>query len=270
MWSRVISLALLVTLMACATPAGSPTPQPPAEAVRLTIYSDGAGCPGGCDAHVVFQPRHDGTRNAFAPGRTLLEHRADATGHPCGGSDRPDGGRPCVICFDDRDASCLLVTHRGAGPPAGRFDVTPAFLAQHCATPSLPDALRETCASYQQAVERLAARINCIVEPARAECAQLMTAAEAARALDAPRLAACRAAGGPAAYNATEPDPALHRTHGCSYFANQRNAAGLRLAPGACPAGSYVGRDGYDCCPGDPALAAIDPVECGIYFVEPG
>ncbi len=94
MWSRVLSLALLATLMACATPAGSPTPQPPAEAMRLTIYSDGAGCPGGCDAHVVFQPRHDGTRNAFAPGRTCWSTGPTRPAIPAAAATGPTAGAP--------------------------------------------------------------------------------------------------------------------------------------------------------------------------------
>ncbi len=262
-----LSFALLGILLACGSPRpGYGGPGPAAETMRLTAYSDGLSCPGGCDAHVVFHPRHDGTRYAFAPGQTLLANRATAIQHPCGGTGAPDGGRACVICFDESDASCLLVTHRGSGPPAGRFDVTAAFLVAHCDASTLPGPLAASCADFRLAEAALAARRNCIAEPTLAACQAVMRAAEADKAADLPRYAACLAAGGDAAYNARVTDPALHRAFDCAYFANQRNAAGRRLAPGACPAGSFVGQDGYDCCAGVAALDAIDPRECGLYY----
>jgi hypothetical protein len=261
-------LALLAWLAACAGHDRASDFAPPAEAMTVTAYGDGLSCPGGCDAHVVFAARHDGTRNAFAPGPTLLAWRDQAASHPCGGGPGPDAGRACVICFDDSDASCLLAMHRGNGPPAGRFDVTAAFLAEICPHTPLPPALAVACSNYRDAARRLSARHSCIADDSPGACRDLMEAARAAWADDQPRYAACLAAGSDAAYNASVTDSRLHRAYDCAYFANQRNAAGLRLAPGACPYGSFVGREGYDCCGGDPARDALDPRECGLFYVE--
>lgn len=265
-----LSLALLLCLIACARTTGD---RPallvePAQDMALTAYGDGQSCPGGCDSHVVFARQHDGTRNAFAPGPTFLAWRNEAALHPCGGGSGPNDGRPCVICFDDSDASCLVVMHRGSGPPAGRFDVTAAFLAETCPRGSLPATLERACADYRLAAASLAARHSCIADDSPAACQDLLEAARSAWGEDRPRYEACLAAGGDAAYNAGVSDSSLHRAHDCAYFANRRNAAGLRLAPGACPAGSFVGRDGYDCCGGDPARDAIDSRECGVFYIR--
>ncbi len=267
---HLCAFALFACLLACrgAAPGPDAIRAPPAEVMTVTAYGDGLSCPGGCDAHVVFARRHDGTRNAFAPGPTLLAWRDSAAAHPCGGGPGPSAGRPCVICFDDADASCLLTLHRGSGPPAGRFDVNATFLAETCPLVALPSAIQDLCAGYRQAVMTLAARHSCIADESQGACRNLMQAARAAWTEDRPRYEACLAAGGDAPYNAGMSDSSLHRAHDCAYFANRRNAAGLRLAPGACPAGSFVGRDGFDCCGGDPARDAIDPRECGLFYIR--
>src|SRR4051794_9429027 len=89
-----------------------------AKTIAATMYSDGRSCPGACDAHVVFQKRLNGTRNAFLP---PLANRADSGDHAC------VNGQSCMICFDQLDVSCITVMFRGSGPPDGKFDFTPAF-----------------------------------------------------------------------------------------------------------------------------------------------
>ena len=91
-----------------------------------TIYDDGLSCPGGCDAHVVFASRHNGTANPFAPGSSRTAPL------------RCTVGQPCTICFAAGGTDCLTVRYRGGGPRPGRFDFTPAFFDEQCGQPMLP------------------------------------------------------------------------------------------------------------------------------------
>lgn len=42
---------------------------------KITVYPDGASGPGGCDAHVVFKPKYNGTRAAFNPASSRTNPR---------------------------------------------------------------------------------------------------------------------------------------------------------------------------------------------------
>ena len=163
--------------------------------------------------------------------------------------------------------SCLITTYRGSGPPAGRFDVTPAFLKEWCRRDGLPSPLAEKCRSHMRAAERLAAKVNCIANPENSHCTVVMADAVAAKTEDAPRYGQCKQMG-EAAYNASLSDASLRRKHDCAYFRNRRHLTGnwLLLAPGACHKGYFVGKNGLDCCSADPVQAAIDPVECSPYY----
>ena len=108
---RGIILGIIALL--CATPAF-------AEDFQSTIYSDGASCPGNCDAHVVFHRSHNGTKFASLPSSPRSSPVACKV------------GEPCRICFDDRDSSCMDVLYRGNGPDKERFDFTPAFYEAAC------------------------------------------------------------------------------------------------------------------------------------------
>jgi len=208
-----------------------------------TIYGDGASCPGGCDAHVVFRSEYNGTRNAFAP---PLANRA--------APQRCVIGQPCMVCFDDTDASCIETTYRGAGPPAQRFDFTAAFFAAHCGAPNLPAALQRKCASFEATAARYLrdGGVYCVAQPEHPLCTQMIGTAQAARAADQPLYDACRP--NESAFNARQPDASTRRAHQCTYShaltggPNSRGVRWRRLMPAACPAGSYVGRDGLDCC----------------------
>src|SRR5947209_10477168 len=108
---------LFVILLACLSGAAMSgrIDAPAAVNMTPTVYDDGKSCPNGCDAHVVFHPRHNGTANAFDPSSSRAAPRECVV------------GQQCRICFSASDASCMLATYRGAGPPPGRFDFTPAF-----------------------------------------------------------------------------------------------------------------------------------------------
>lgn len=242
----------------------APAPAPAAAvAMKITLYDDGLACPGGCDAHVVFHPSHNGTLNAFAPPRA-----APTALQKC-----QPGGR-CMICFDADIANCMVATYRGSGPTRGRFDMTPALFEQGCGRPGLPAAFAAECARLSDAALRLGyeRRINCVAEPGLPLCSMMIAPRKAAQEQDATEREKCLRLG-QSAYNAQQADERLHRTHGCNYFLNQkgRNSAGetwFKLTPGACRPETYVGRDGLDCCSASVFAAAAFHPECRGFFVD--
>jgi hypothetical protein len=232
-----------------------------AAAMTITVYHDGEACPGGCDAHVVFAGQHNGTAAASDPASSRT---APA---PC------IRGQPCRICFAQSDASCLVTTYRGSGPPPNRFDVTPAFLAQHCPIATSPAQLRSFCAGLEASAAPLAGRVYCVATPDHPGCAAVIMRARAAFNDDRPRFEQCRAMG-EAAFNATQP-AARRRSNNCTYerTGTGQNSNGVtwrRLLPGACPAPGFVGRDGLDCCQPDlVASRAFGRYECAGFLLPP-
>jgi hypothetical protein len=230
--------------------------------MRATLYDDGLACPGNCDAHVVFAPSHNGTRNAFKP---PLANRANPT--PCA------VGEMCMICFDDTDSSCLEVLYRGAGPHRGAFDFTPAFYSKSCALRDLPAALREECDGLQSEVRRLGydRRTNCFATPSDPHCDGIIERAESQKASDTVEREACLRES-ENAYNARQTNTAKQRALNCNYERfgtggpNSKGKTWRRLLPGACRQGTYVGRDGLDCCSNNPLAAVALHPECSIYF----
>lgn len=68
--------------------------------------------------------------------------------------------------------------------------------------------------------------------------------------------------------------PAQQRTHGCAYemVGTGRNSQGRtwkRLLPAACRDGTFVGRDGLDCCSGNPFADGALGVECRHFYLDP-
>lgn len=259
--ARLTGLGLVLTGMLVLVSSCQRQPEP-AEIMRATMYDDGLACPGDCDAHVVFAPRHNGTRNAFR--------------RPLAGRSAPKDcivGEFCMICFDEPDGSCLSVLYRGSGPPEGTFDFTPAFFDEYCDRPVLPARLATTCRELEIAVIRLGydRHTNCFDLPSDENCAAILTEADRLKALDVSERLACLAEG-EAAYNARQTDRAMQRALDCNYerFASGGpNSAGVtwrRLLPGACREGSFVGRDGLDCCSGNLLAAAALHPECRRYF----
>ncbi len=234
--------------------------------MSITYYDDGIACPGGCDSHVVFAKGINGTLNAFAP---PMANRTNPADHPC----QANGGA-CIICFADDDASCMETIYRGAGPPVGRFDVTPAFLAQHCGDVGAPDQLVRLCNTLSAGAKKYLNKVNCIVEPTADRCVKVITDATAAYEADLPEYAKCIAAGSVEKYNNSQLDVMKHRsnTAGCEYSQNlkEHNASGVtwqRLLPAACRKGNFVGRWGTDCCTGVPlADASFGGGECDAFY----
>lgn len=256
----------IACLLAIAAALSSAANAQEAKRVAATMYNDGRACPGGCDAHVVFPPSLNGTANAFLP---PLANRGTAQDHAC------VNGQPCMICFDETDTSCIAVMYRGSGPPDGKFDFTPAFFNAWCPKSTMPAALVSECARIGEAERSYASRINCFATPDADACADIMTAAAAAQAEDTLEYRLCTDIG-VAAYNQQQPDASRHRSTraGCGYSENTRkeNSRGVRwqvLLPGACAAGSFVGRDGLDCCSSTLAVAAYLHPECTPYYPKP-
>jgi hypothetical protein len=251
---RLFFLAALLFLLSGAQAA------PPA-GMRLTIYDDGLSCPGGCDAHVVANPADNGTKFVSEPTSPRTSPRACVA------------GRPCRICFADAAASCMTALYRGGGPSRGTIDATPAFYAANCGRPGIPAQLAAQCASLDRAVAGSGydRKVNCLASTADPRCTRVLAAASAARAADAPRFASCRSLGeGP--YNAAQSDPRLRRSNDCLYSRMSLggpNSHGTRwriLLPAACRPGTFVGRDGLDCCSADLRFAASAHPECSAYF----
>jgi hypothetical protein len=228
-----------------------------------TIYSDGYSCPSNCDAHVVFNAEHNGTKYASLPSSPRSDPAACRM------------GEDCRICFDDTDESCLNVVYRGNGPHQGRFDFTPAFYEATCSTASLPEVLAAQCRSFERQYESLTRdAVYCLNDPAYAGCHELLAAADSSKISDQPFWDECRDIG-EAAFNRKYADePARQRSLGCAYEKvgtggpNSSGQTWKRLLPAVCQPGAYVGRDGLDCCDSNKMSLGGLGRECTNYLVE--
>lgn len=258
---RIVGLGLMLTcvvvlLTSCQRQAEL------AEVMQVTMYDDGLACPGNCDAHVVFAPRHNGTRNAFQPPLARRSAPEDCTVH-----------HTCMICLDERDESCFPVVYRGGGPPEGTFDFTPAFFSAYCRLSNLQAQLAAICRDLYAVVVRLGydRRTNCFSSPTDGDCPAILAEAERLKTLDGPERLACLVEG-EGNYNARQTDRTMQRSLGCNYErfgTGGPNSSGVtwrRLLPGACREGSFVGRDGLDCCSGNRLAAAAFHPECSAFF----
>ncbi|HEU5219830.1 MAG TPA: hypothetical protein VFU23_14315, partial [Gemmatimonadales bacterium] len=212
------------------------------------------------DAHVVVHPRHNGTSLVRKPG-------SPATAPvPC------VEGEACTVCFTRAPGDCVETTYRGAGPPRGRADLTPAFYRNACGVDSIPRSLRALCGQATRDVADLGARRNCFAEETAAECTTVMARARARKAKDDSLYAACKARG-QTKFNREHGDkPAMQRALNCAYEKNGTgaNRAGTvtwrKLLDGGCRPGTYAGRDGLDCCSDDLWAAALFAGECARFF----
>lgn len=233
-----------------------------AQKMQATMYDDGLACPGNCDAHVVFAPRHNGTRNAFAP---PLDNRNNPT--------KCSNGDDCIICFEEDESSCIVVRYRGNGPHQGRFDFTPAFFTENCNRSELPPQFDAKCKDLENRVRRLGydERVNCFASKSVASCAAILESAIRRKAEDSPERTAC-IRNGQKAYNYLQTDQRKQRSHGCNYEKygtggpNSLGQTWRRLLPAACRENTFVGRDGLDCCSNDRFAAAALHPECSIFF----
>jgi hypothetical protein len=251
---RGIVLGIIALL--CATPAFGENFQP-------TIYSDGASCPGNCDAHVVFHRSHNGTKFASLPSSPRSSPVACKV------------GEPCRICFDDRDSSCMDVLYRGNGPDKERFDFTPTFYETTCPIAGIPEALAKQCKSFDRQFTKLTAdAVYCLSDEAHPGCKELLAAADAAKAADQPLWEECLEIGEAAFNRKHAADPAKQRSEHCAYEKkgtggpNSKGQTWRRLLPAACQKNAYVGRDGLDCCDSNNMSLGGLGRECTNYTVK--
>lgn len=242
-------------LLACLIAAQTTLAQP----IRLTMYGDGDSCPGGCDAHVVFHPTLNGTTFAHLP-TTPVEPFAKCV-----------AGANCSVCFISGDPNqCMTIMYRGAGPHRNTFDLTPAFYTESCAHSPIPGVLATQCKAITAAARTLDGRLNCFRSPAATPCADVMAKAQSQKKIDQPKYEKCKAVG-EAAFNRHR-SAAEQRIDSCAYEKkgtggpNCLGATWRRLLPAACRTGSFVGRDGLDCCTGNPQIDGPLGAECRIFY----
>lgn len=253
---KLLYLGALLGLVMC-QPAQART-------MGLTIYDDGISCPAGCDAHVVINAADNGTGNAFSADSSRSSPR------PC------RNGEVCNICFTDAANSCMQAIYRGGGPPVGKFDFTPAFYDQNCSRTDIPAALKTQCAALDNAATSSGyqSAINCIGNAGAPACVDLITKARQLQDQDRPERDKCLSLG-ESAYNAQQSDPNKRRSNACNYTQARLggpNAKGVRwrkLMPAACREGTFVGRDGLDCCSTNVRFAASVNPECRKFFPRP-
>jgi hypothetical protein len=227
--------------------------------MAATFYDDGKSCPGGCDSHVVFSDVHNGTGNAFSPNSKREK------------PEKCKVGETCMICFSSASDSCLEIMYRGAGPPEGRFDLTTTFLKENCERTDLPSVLQTECRDLQPKVDVLKRNINCFEEPDNAKCSALIAAARTRQQADTLVYDECMESGQTKFNQKYAGQKNKQRSNNCSYerFGTGRNSKGKtwrKLLPGACRVGTYVGRDGLDCCSNNLYAAATLGTECAAFF----
>lgn len=229
-----------------------------AEEIRLTLYDDGRACPGNCGYHVVFHTNMNGTQYA----------------HLRGGHSPPfetcTSGNLCEICLESDLRQCMEVMYRGAGPSNMTFDFTPNFYAEKCPGIESYPKLQAKCKELNAGEKTLIGRINCIKNPDAAQCSGLISEARAARELDKAAYNACISQG-ERKFNASRPKE-KQRSLGCAYEKyrtggpNSRGTTWRRLLAAACRDGTFLGRDGLDCCNGVPFVDGPLGRECRSFY----
>ncbi len=232
--------------------------QAAAETVRLTIYDDGLSCPAGCDAHVVFHPMMNGTEFAHSPSNPALPYEKCSV------------GQKCTLCLESGAKQCLDAVYRGGGPTFKTFDFTPRFYQTACASIPEQPALAKKCDELKSAAVALTGRKNCIAEPETTGCKDIISEATSAQKTDRVEYQSCKSIT-EKKYNISK-SPDKQRSLGCAYEANGTggpNSKGTiwkRLLPGACRDGTFVGRDGLDCCSGITLADGPLALECSRFY----
>lgn len=229
-----------------------------AESIRLTIYDDGKSCPADCDAHVVFDNSLNGTEFA---------HSRETTKAPFS---KCIVGETCLLCIESGGKQCLEATYRGGGPAHKTFDFTPAFYQKACAGQPPQDALKAKCEELRKGAKALEDRINCFAEPTRAECEALIKAARETQTADRTVYDECKAKG-ELNFNKDRPKE-IQRSNNCAYERygtggpNSKGTTWKKLLPGVCRSGTFVGRDGLDCCSGNSFSDGPLGLECRAFY----
>ena len=256
----VVTLAVVLVVTSFLT-SGASTSGFVVRNMKPTIYDDGKSCPNDCDAHVVFHNSHNGTGNAFDPASSRTSPRKCAV------------GQSCMLCFSANANSCMTATYRGGGPSPGRFDFTPAYFDENCAKPNLPSEFGTMCQSAAPGIERLKRLVNCVATPEDPKCTTLITAARSSQTADEVFYNECKQLGQADFNRKYRNERSRQRSNECAYekFGTGRNSHGetwTKLLPGACRPGTFVGRDGTDCCNGSLYEAALLGTECKQFFVS--
>lgn len=251
------SLIFLALLWSIAWATYHPVPQ--ALVMMPTVYDDGKACPHDCDAHVVFDASHNGTRNAYDPASVRSDPRKCTI------------GQKCVICFSEADSSCIQATYRGSGPPKNRFDLTPAFFEENCGRSGLPAPIAAICREAIPQVETLRTRLNCFQNPTHPRCKDLMERVAGRKAADEVLYAKCKSLTEPVFNRKYKDRVAMQRFDDCQYELLRRGGTPRKrwhlLLDGACRPGTYVGKDGLDCCSGNLYQTALLDSECKLFFL---
>ena len=167
----------------------------------------------------------------------------------------------------------MTALYRGDGPARGRFDFTPAFFEANCSKTKLPAAFRKECESAAPALEEIKDLVNCVATPDDRRCEAVMTTAQQRQTADEVLYNQCTELGETAFNRKHREKPSLQRSNDSAYeqLGTGRNSKGetwSKLLPGACRAGTYVGRDGTVCCNGSLYEAALLGRECRQFFVS--
>lgn len=232
--------------------------QAAAETVRLTIYDDGLSCPAGCDAHVVFHPTINGTEFAHSPSTPAPPYEKCLV------------GQKCALCLESGTKQCLVAIYRGGGPTFKTFDFTPRFYQTACASVPEQPALAKKCDELKRAATTLKDRKNCIAEPETTGCKEIVDQASLSQKTDRAEYLNCKDIG-ENKYNLTK-SPHMQRSLGCAYETNgtggpnSKGTTWKRLLPGACRDGTFVGRDGLDCCSGITLADGPLALECSRFY----
>jgi|JI10StandDraft_1071094.scaffolds.fasta_scaffold396805_2 hypothetical protein len=249
---RIFATLLLLALAGFAPSSAS------SQNVRLTMYDDGLSCPDNCDAHVVFADSLNGTEFAHDPSRTTAPFPKCVTGNTC------------RLCLASGGKQCLEATYRGGGPAPMTFDFTPAFYAKACESTAHQELLEKKCTELRAAAKVLLGRQNCIAEPSLEGCKGLIESARSAQATDLPLYMKCIAQG-ESTFNKGRPREE-QRSNRCAYEKhgtggpNSNGTTWRRLLPGACRDGTFVGRDGLDCCSGNTFADGPLGLECRAFY----
>lgn len=229
-----------------------------AELIRLTIYDDGLSCPAECDEHVVFHPSLNGTQFAHKP-TTIVAPFAKCV-----------DGETCRICLESGGKQCLETTYRGDGPSPKTFDFTPAFYLKACAGQPQQVSLQNKCNELRNAAKALDGRVNCIAEPNAANCELIIEAARKLQLADRIDYQSCLAIG-QTKFNSNRIKEE-QRSIKCAYERygtggpNSKGVTWKKLLPGACRNGTFVGRDGLDCCSGNTLSDGPFAHECRPFY----
>jgi len=238
-----------------------PSQQALAQSIKLTIYDDGLSCPEKCDAHVVFHRTLNGTTFAHDPISSSAPFKKCVI------------NTLCQICFDDRsNSSCMTAMYRGNGPHTNTFDFTPKFYEDNCPNPAIPAHLRRQCKSLADAAKDLDGLTNCIANPNDPKCIALMKKANSLQVADQVLYDRCKRER-ESNFNRNRPVD-QQRSNDCAYEKkgtggpNSNHVTWKRLLPGACRTGTFVGRDGLDCCSGYPFADGPLGVECKGFYLQ--